>query len=277
MTDKKNIFIVSDGTGLTAKRMLDATLAQFKNRMVETEFFQQIQTELQVAEIVNRAAQEKALIAYSLVETRTRNEMVLRGNEKNVMIVDLLGNLIHNLSIFLAMQPEEKPGLSPKIDQDYFKRIDAIGFAVRHDDGLGLSDLDSADVIISGVSRTSKTPVSMYLAYATGLLVANVPLVLDLEPPVELGAVAETKVIGLSINAGVLSEIRRTRLAGLGKVDINYAGIDYVRRDLHYSHKIFRRHPGWTVLDITGKAIEEVAEQIYALIKGRQQAKSLDS
>lgn len=272
MASKKKIYIVSDGTGMTAKRMLDATLAQFKNQMVDTEFFQQIQTEMQVSEIVNRAAQEKALIAYSLVETHTRNEMVLRGNEKNVLIVDLLGNLIHNLSIFLAMRPEAKPGLSPKIDKDYFRRIDAIGFAVRHDDGLGLSDLNTAEVVLTGVSRTSKTPVSMYLAYSTGLLVANVPLVLDLEPPAELSAVAESKVIGLTVNAGVLSEIRRTRLAGLGKVNINYAGIDYVRRDLQYSHKIFRRHPGWAVLDITGKGIEELAEEIYALLKGREQS-----
>jgi len=261
----KYIWVISDGSGSTAERVLQASLVQFGHENVTVERIPDIRTKKQIKDIITRASKQKGLVAYTLVSTKLRNEIVTRSNEYNVPTVDLLGPLLTSLSTFLASSPEAKPGLLDELDHRYFKRIDAVGFAVKHDDGQRLEDLPRADVVITGVSRTSKTPLSMYLAYNMGLLAANVPIILGLDPPVQLFRINQKKIVGLTIKPDLLISLRQTRLAQLAHANINYGDAKHVRDELKCSHEIFRKNPKWSVIDITGKAIEEVANEVCRL------------
>lgn len=261
----KYIWVISDGSGSTAERVLQASLVQFGHKDVVVERIPDVRTREQITDVVNKSADKKGLVAYTLVTPELRYEIVTRANELNVPTVDLLGPLLTSLTTFLASSPESKPGLLGELDHHYFKRIDAIGFTVKHDDGHGLHDLPKADVVITGVSRTSKTPLSMYLAYNKGLLVANIPIILGLDPPSQLFKVDQKKIVGLTINPDLLIRLRQTRLAQLAHADLNYGDAKYVIQELRYSHEIFRQNPKWAVIDITGKAIEEVANEVCSL------------
>jgi regulator of PEP synthase PpsR (kinase-PPPase family) len=265
----KYIWVISDGSGSTAERVLQASLVQFGDKDVVVERIPDVRTREQITEIVKKAEMEKGLVAYTLVTQELRNEIATRANEYNVPTVDLLGPLLTSLTTFLASSPESKPGLLGELDHHYFKRIDAVGFTVKHDDGRGLHDLPKADIVIVGVSRTSKTPLSMYLAYNMGLLVANIPIILGLDAPIQVFKIDQKKIVGLTINPDLLIHLRQTRLAQLAHADINYADARHVIEELKYSHEIFRKNPKWSVIDITGKAIEEVANEVCSLLIGK--------
>ncbi|MCK4224064.1 MAG: kinase/pyrophosphorylase [candidate division Zixibacteria bacterium] len=262
----KYIWVISDGSGSTAERVLQASLVQFGHEDVEVERIPDVRTSEQIRKIVNTAAKKKGLLAYTLVTPQLRKEIATRANECNIPTVDLLGPLLTTLTTFLAAPPESKPGLLGELDHYYFKRIDAVGFTVKHDDGRGLHDLRKADAVIIGVSRTSKTPLSMYLAYNKGFLVANIPIILGMDPPSELFRVDQKRIVGLTINPDLLVSLRQTRLAQLAHVDINYGDEKHVIEELKYSHQIFRKNPKWSVINITGKAIEEMANELCSLI-----------
>jgi regulator of PEP synthase PpsR (kinase-PPPase family) len=262
----KHIWVISDGSGSTAERVLQASLVQFGHENVVVERIPDVRTKKQIEDIIQRASKQKGFVAYTLVSTKLRKEIATRSNEYNVPTVDLLGPLLTSLSSFLASSPEAKPGLLDKLDHRYFKRIDAVGFAVKHDDGQRVEDLPKADVVIVGVSRTSKTPLSMYLAYNKGLLVANVPIILGLDPPSQFFRISQRKIVGLTIKPDLLISLRQTRLAQLAHADINYGDAEHVIDELKYSHQIFRKNPKWPVIDITGKAVEEVANEVCSLV-----------
>lgn len=261
----KHIWIISDGSGFTGERVLQASLVQFEQKEVVVERIPNVKKVAQIRQIVKKAKQKNGFIAYTLVTQNLRKEIATIANEYNVPAVDLLGPLLTSLSKFLALAPEAKPGLLADLNHYYFKRVDAVGFAVKHDDGLRLKELPRTDVVITGVSRTSKTPLSMYLAYNRGLLVANVPLILGSEPPSQLFKIDQKKIVGLTLNPEILIKLRQTRIAQLTHIDINYADPKHVREELKYSHEVFRKNPLWSVIDITGKAIEEVADEVCSL------------
>jgi regulator of PEP synthase PpsR (kinase-PPPase family) len=262
----KYIWVISDGSGSTAERVLHASLVQFGQENVEVRRIPDVRTKEQIEQIVASAAKKKGLVAYTLVTPELRREIATRANECSLPTVDLLGPLLTTLTTFLAAPPESKPGLLDELDHHYFKRLDAVGFTVKHDDGHGLHDLRKADVVILGVSRTSKTPLSMYLAYNKGLLVANIPIILGMDPPSELFKVDQRKVVGLTINPELLIRLRQTRVAQLVHPDINYGDEEHVIQELKYSHQIFRNNPRWPVIDVTGKAIEEMANEVCSLV-----------
>jgi regulator of PEP synthase PpsR (kinase-PPPase family) len=263
------IWIISDGSGFTGERVLQASLVQFESQDIEVKRISNIKKVVQIRDIVKKASQKKGFIAYTLVTPRLRREIVTISNEYNIPTVDLLGPLLTNLSTFLASAPGSKAGILSDLNHHYFKRIDAVGFAVKHDDGLRLQDLPETDVVLTGVSRTSKTPLSMYLAYNKGFLVANIPLILGYEPPPPLFKIDPRKVVGLTINPELLIKLRQSRLAQLTHQIINYADPKYIREELKYSHDIFHRNPRWAVIDITGKAIEEMAEEVCSVTMER--------
>lgn len=274
-SETKHIWIISDGSGSTAERVLQATLVQFGEKNVVIERFPKVLKKEQIRDIVQKASKEKSLIAYTLVTPELRNEIFIQANQYNLPTVDLLGPLLVILSNFLASPPEAKPGLLSELNHHYFKRIDAVGFAVKHDDGHRVRDLNQADLVITGVSRTSKTPLSTYLAYNKGLLVANIPLILGIDSPKELLKIDQSKIVGLTINPELLVKLRQSRLAQLVHADINYADPKHVIEELNYSHKIFGQNPGWPIIDITGKAIEEIAREVCSLTLDR--IKGIDS
>ena len=262
----KYIWVISDGSGSTAERVLQASLVQFGQENVKVERIPDVRAREQIQEIVAKAAKKKGLVAYTLVARQLRSEIATRANELNVPTVDLLGPLLTTLTSFLAAAPESRPGLLGELDHHYFKRIDAVGFTVKHDDGHGLHDLRQADVVIVGVSRTSKTPLAMHLAYHRGLLVANIPIILGMDLPAELLKMDQKRIVGLTINPDLLITLRQTRLAQLVHADINYGDSGHVIQELRYSHQVFRKNPRWPVINITGKAIEEMANEVCSLL-----------
>ncbi len=260
----KYICVLSDATGATAERVVRATLVQFPGLQVIVDLVSEVKTADQIRRAIRKTRKLGGLIAYTLVETKLRSEIVSLANEAGVPTVDLIGPLMSALSEFLTAEPAREPGLFKQPGEEHYQRLEAVSFAVRHDDGQCIHELSAADMVLVGPSRVSKTPLSVYLAHTRGLKVANVPLALGVEPFKELKSLEPGQVIGLTMNANLLSRIRRTRLAEMGSPPIEYAGLEHVRRELKYCHEIYRRPPPWPVIDVTGKSIEEIALALCA-------------
>jgi hypothetical protein len=259
------LIVISDGTGETAVAAVRAAATQFLERF-RVRTFGETRHESQVRRVMDRAAEDGALVVFTVVNesiTRLIRELAL---EKGVPAVDLLGPLISALANHFKLSPQLRPGILHGFSEDYFRRIEAVEFAVRHDDGANLHTLFQADLVLTGVSRTSKTPLSMYLAqrgYKTG----NVPIVPGIEPPRELLEIDPRKVIGLVCEPSRLAEIRRARIRQLQASPYSdYGDPDAVREELQRARRFFRAR-GWRVLDTTDKAVEENAARILELLR----------
>ena len=262
------IFIVSDGTGRTAKHALEAALVQFSASSNEQfiEIYAGVRTYEQIDEIVDEAARRKALIVYTLVNEEVRHYMQKATRLHVVESVDLMGPLLLKLTDHFDRQPEGTPGLYHAVNEDYFKRIDAVQFAFSHDDGQRSHELDRAEIVLVGVSRTFKTPISIYLAFK-GWLVANVPLIVGISPPEELFKLSPNKVFGLYNNPLDLCRLRKTRQEYLNGYTGDYAALDFVKKELEYAHHLFRLNPGWRTINVSHKSIEEIAVEILSWIQ----------
>jgi regulator of PEP synthase PpsR (kinase-PPPase family) len=261
----KYICVISDATGATAERVVRATLAQFSHVDVELDLVPKVTTVPKIRALVRRAQARKGLIAYTLVETPLRSEIASLANEAGVATVDLMGPLMTALSKFLTVEPAHLHGLFSQTGDEHYRRLEAVSYTVRHDDGLGMHAIREADLVIVGPSRTSKTPLSVYIAHTRGLKVANVPLALGVAPFRELDQLPQRKVVGLTMRAGVLSQVRQERLKEMGNPKIEYADQSHVERELKFCHEVYRSPPAWAVVDVTGKSIEEIASEICAL------------
>jgi hypothetical protein len=262
-----NIYVISDGTGETADQMIKAALLQYVREGLKIVRFKNIRTEIQVRSIFEEAHAVKAMVVYTVVSDNLRKFIDLTSQQTGVPAVDLLGPLLEKLSRYLKRNPETQPGLFHQVNENYFKRIEAIEFTVKHDDGKYADSLDRADIILVGLSRTSKTPLSVYLSYK-GWKVANVPLVKDIEPPAELFQTDQRKIIGLLIEPETLVKIRRERLVKMGESPSgDYASLNHVVAEIEFCKEIFRRNRRWPVFDITGKALEETASEVERVIR----------
>jgi regulator of PEP synthase PpsR (kinase-PPPase family) len=259
------VLVVSDGTGVTAEQVLSAALMQFEGAEVEVERRPGVRSREQVRQVVQEAAQVGAFIVHTLVSDKLREEMVRAGRLYNVEMIDLMGPLLARLSQQLAVSPAEKPGLFRQLNEEYFRRIETIEFALRHDDGLRVRELPQAEIVLVGVSRTFKTPLSIYLAFK-GWLVANVPIVLKTKPPSVLFDLPAGRVFGLTIDPVRLAALRRVRQEHLGGATGEYANPDFVRREVEYALSIFRSQREWPVVDVTDKPIEEIVSEILVLV-----------
>jgi [pyruvate, water dikinase]-phosphate phosphotransferase / [pyruvate, water dikinase] kinase len=257
------LFVISDGTGETAVAAVRAAATQFLETF-RVRTFGETRHESQVRRVMERAAADGALVVFTVVNesiTRLIRDLAL---EKGVPAVDLLGPLISALASHFELSPHIRPGILHGFSEDYFRRIEAVEFAVRHDDGANLHTLFQADLVLAGVSRTSKTPLSMYLAQR-GFRTGNVPIVPGIDPPRELLEIDPRKVIGLISDASALLEIRRARIRQLrASPYLAYADAEAVDEELRRARELYRRQ-GWRVVDITGKAVEEAAARILEL------------
>lgn len=263
------VFVVSDGTGVTAEQVLSAALTQFADTEVEIERRPGVRTEEQVRQVAQEAAQAGGFIVHTLVSDRLREVMLRAGRLHHVETIDLMGPLLARLSQQLAVSPIEKPGLFRQLNEEYFRRIETMEFALRHDDGRRVHELPRAEIVLVGVSRTFKTPLSVYLAFK-GWFVANVPIVLRTKPAAALFDLPPGRVCGLTIDPVRLAELRRAREERLGGATGDYANLDFVRREVEYAMSIFRSQRGWPVVDVTDKPIEESAAEIVALMRQGQ-------
>jgi regulator of PEP synthase PpsR (kinase-PPPase family) len=261
----RTVVVVSDATGDTAERVVRAALLQFKDTPCAVRLYSQVRLESEVEKIIERAAELHALVVFTLVNAAERELLWKLCDKLNVEAVDLIGSLMGKMATFLGAQPSGVPGLLHTLSEEYYRRIEAVEFAVKNDDGAEPRNLPKADLVLVGISRTSKTPLSTFLAQK-GLRVANVPLVLGVDPPAELDQVDPNKVYGLTIQPDALSKIRQARLTHLGMPpDSSYGMRDHIQREMAYAQEIFRKHPDWPVIDVTAKAIEETAADILRI------------
>ena len=261
---ERKIFVISDATGSTAEHVLQAALAQFEADGVVVERRPQIRTIDDVRRVVEEAQQVGALLVHTLAPVDLRREIYLRATERRLQSVDLLGNVLSDLSAFLGATPGGVPGGVHRFDEDYYRRMDALTFVVKHDDGMGLEDLDRADIILVGISRTSKTPLSIYLA-VRGYFVANVSIVFNVEPPAALFKVKQRKVVGLRMDPMRLRNIREQRLKSFrGDARQAYTDAHMVQQEVAYSDEMFKR-ASWPVVDTSLKSLEETAVEVVSL------------
>lgn len=267
--------VISDATGETAERMVQAAVMQFSDTPVNVRVYSRVRLETEVEKIIERAAEIRALLVFTVVDPTEREQIMRLVERHNVEWVDLIGALMSKLESFLSTTAEGVPGLLHVIGEDYFRRIEAVEFSVKNDDGAEPRNLPKADLVLVGISRTSKTPLSTYLAQK-GLKVANVPLVLGVAPPAELAEVDDRKVYGLIIRPEALVRIRQARLTHLGMPgNTSYGDRQHIDEEIGYARTIFRDHPNWPVIDVTNKAIEETASDILRLYKERHDADAL--
>lgn len=259
----QKIFVVSDGTGRTAQQVLKAALTQFPGVDVEVMMKQEVRSAEQVEELVGEAKAVDGFILHTLVSENLRETMTRICRVNHVQAMDLMGPLLFRLSDYLADTPTQKPGLFFKLNEEYFKRIDSMQFAFNHDDGQRDYDYEKAELVLVGVSRTFKTPLSIYFAFR-GWFVANYPVILGVEPPAILASLPPGRVFGLTTEASDLSNLRTARQQYLGGNTPEYSSITHVRQELHYAEKIFSRYE-WPVITVTSKPIEEIASEILAI------------
>ncbi|WP_400164067.1 pyruvate, water dikinase regulatory protein [Brevibacillus sp. TJ4] len=263
------IYVVSDSIGETAELVVRAGASQFDRFLIDVQKYPYIEDKESIDEIVASAREAKAMIVFTLVIPELNAYIREQTAKYGIPAIDVMGPLMHTLQDMLQEPPTGKPGLVRRLDEEYFRKVDAIEFAVKYDDGRDPRGLLRADVVLIGVSRTSKTPLSMYLANKR-LKVANVPLVPEVEPPEELFQLPPERCIGLTINPEQLNSIRTERLKALGlTAQANYANMERINEELAYSQKIIQRL-GCPVIDVSNKAVEETANIILAMIRKNQ-------
>lgn len=263
---KPVVYIVSDSVGETAELVVYAVASQFNEGRVEIRRESFLDDIERLKKIVQGAAQHKSIIAYTLVRPELRTAIILESQKYNLPTVDVMGPMLEAFAKIMPADPRLEPGLVRRLDEDYFRRIAAVEFAVKYDDGKDPRGLLNADVVLVGVSRTSKTPLSMYLAHRK-YKVANLPLLPEIEPPQEIFWIPNNKIIGLTIDSELLREIRLERLNTLGlRAKANYADMERISEELEYARRIMRRL-GCQVFNVSNKAVEEVASKILHAIK----------
>ena len=270
--ETRRIDILSDSTGETAERVVRAALLQFPHSGGYVRLHTRVRTRELVRPILEAAARDGALVVFTVVSPELREYIHSSSYELKVEALDLIGSLIGKLATFLDRQPINTPSGMLPLTEEYFRRIEAVEFAVKSDDGKEPRNFKKADLVLAGVSRTSKTPLSTLLAQR-GLKVANQPIVLGVTLPPELEEAPQDRVIGLTIDLNQLMEIRKARLKQLGMpTDASYGLRDQVKAELDYARQIFAEHPQWPVIDVTGRAIEETAVIILESLKERDEA-----
>jgi regulator of PEP synthase PpsR (kinase-PPPase family) len=268
------IELLSDSTGETAEKVLRASLLQFPGSGVQVRIHARIRTQEAIRAVLEDAAKNRAMVLFTVVSPELREFIHQLSYELKVDAVDLIGSLIAKISSFLDQQPLNMPSAMLPLSEEYFRRIEAVEFAVKSDDGREPRNFKKADLVLIGVSRTSKTPLSTLLAQR-GLKVANYPLVLGVDPPPEIEEAPQDRIVALTIGLEELVQIRRARLKQLGMpVDTNYGLRDHVREELDFADALFKRHPMWPVIDVTGRAIEETAVIILDTLRERDDSRS---
>jgi regulator of PEP synthase PpsR (kinase-PPPase family) len=260
--------VVSDSVGETAEMMVKAVASQFTRSDVEIKHISYVEDIEELNEVIAAAKKSNSIIAYTIVIPTLKQYLDQKANEEGIIAVDLMNSLLEAFSKKFNKAPECEPRLLRKLDDQYFRRVHAVEFAVKYDDGQDVQGIIRADIVLIGVSRTSKTPLSMYLAHK-GYKVANVPLIPEVGPPEELFDIPRTKCVGLVITPDKLNEIRVERLRNLGlSGKANYANFGRILEELGYAEKIMKRI-GCPVINVSNKAVEETADLILAMLKKR--------
>ena len=267
MNEKYNVYLVSDSTGETLDRIFLSLKSQFENFEYEKKEFAFVRTQQQIDKIITECINlENSLILYTIVESKLAKYISTQSEKNNVPCFGILGNLILSFSKLLNQKAIHKPSAQHVLDDDYYKRIEAIQFTMSHDDGKKIDDINNADVILLGVSRTSKTPTSIYLANR-GYKTINIPLILDQKVPKDLFSNEKVCVVGLVADPERLADIRRNRVAIMKDHKLKeYTDLDYIKKEVGDSKSLFKRN-NWPIIDVTRRSVEETAASILKIIE----------
>ena len=271
-SQKPAIYVLSDGTGETAALMLKAALVQFKTQDVKFFRYKNVRNKVQLISILDHLPEKKGLIVHTLVSPALRSLLSLESAKRGLLSVDLMGPVLENLSFLFdkdVNQSPSAPGELRTVDEKYFQKIAAIEFTVKYDDGKCLEGIEKADIVLVGISRTSKTPLSIFLSYK-GLKVANVPLVFGQPVPKELFEIDQKKIVGLMIEIEALQRIRMKRLEKFGQDPHgSYASLSHINKEIQFAEELFAKNKRWPVVNVTDRALEETAAEIARIVSSR--------
>lgn len=265
-----HVHLVSDSTGETLNAMLKATAAQFAAAKPLEHIYALIRSKAQMEKTLAEIEAAPGLVLYTIINPELRRLLEIRCSELQTPAISVLDPLLHAFTDYLGLEQSLRPGAQHELNEAYFKRIAALDYTLSHDDGQMTWDLEPADVVLVGVSRTSKTPTCMYLANR-GIKAANVPLVPTSDPPPELFALRKPLIVGLVASPERLSQIRESRLGGMnadGKVE-EYSDLDVIRQEVLRAKRLFTKNR-WPIIDVTRKSVEETAAAILTKLSARQ-------
>jgi regulator of PEP synthase PpsR (kinase-PPPase family) len=263
-----HLHLLSDSTGETLENIAKAALAQFDDVETLRHFWPMVRSEAHLERILQEIAQNPGLVIFTLVNNDVRRTLESRCRAMGLPAIAPLDPVSHALSNLLGQEAKARPGRQHTLDAAYFARVDAIQFTMAHDDGVGAEDWEECDIVLAGVSRSSKTPTSIYLANR-GYKTANIPVVVESPPPPELYKLKHPLVVGLTTSADRLVAIRRNRLLSLNQSpETSYVDQDSVQREIAYARRMFADN-GWPVIDVTRRSIEETAAAIIQLCNER--------
>jgi hypothetical protein len=271
VTAPLHLHLLSDSTGETLEVIATACLAQFEGVDVRRHLWPMVRSEGHLDRVLDDVERRPGLVLYTLVNKTLRRELEQKTRRRGIHAVAALDPVAHALSVVLGREAAGRPGRQHALDAAYFARVDAIQFTVAHDDGIGSENWEEADIVLAGVSRTSKTPTSIYLANR-GYKVANIPLVPEAPPPTSLFSLDHPLVVGLTTNPDRLVQIRRNRLLALNQApETDYVDIEAVNAELAFARRLFADND-WPVIDVTRRSIEETAFAIVKLCNERMDA-----
>lgn len=260
----KIVYVLSDSLGETAEAVARAVVSQY-NEVIDIIRIPYINSKVQIDGALDEVRNKEAIVCHTIVSADLREYISEKAQEYNIVAVDILGPMLNAVNGISATEPSLTPGIVHKLDQEYFKKVEAIEFAVKYDDGKNPAGFKKADIVIIGVSRTSKTPLSMYLAYKK-IKAANLPLVPEVMLPEELFELPPKKVVGLIIDPFKLNHIRSERLKAMGLgSNASYADVNRIAQELEYAKAVMRKIH-CPILDVTSKSIEETASMVMEIV-----------
>jgi regulator of PEP synthase PpsR (kinase-PPPase family) len=267
---KFNLHLVSDSTGETVGSVARAALVQFEDVDAEEFSWTLVRSKAQMEKVIEEIRENPGAVMYTLVDPKLRDMLKIECAKRGLPCIEVLSSVVAELSSYLGIESHAQTGKQYELNEEYFTRMDAINYALAHDDGQGHWEMEEADIIILGVSRTSKSPTCMYLAYK-GYKAANIPLVLDCPLPPSLETLKRPLIIGLTINPDRLQQIRKSRLQSLSQEgETNYIDMEYMQKEIAEARKLYSKHR-WPVIDVTKRSVEETAATIVQYLKKHQE------
>ncbi len=262
-----HVHLVSDSTGETLNAMARAVCARFENVLPIEHIYALVRSQRQLDRALGDIEEAPGIVLHTIVDDKLRHALEEGCRRLDMPCIPALDPLVSAMQRYLGATTTSRVGAHLRLDNDYFNRMDALNYAIGHDDGQGGQDLDQADVVLVGVSRTSKTPTCIYLAHR-GVRAANVPLVPGRPAPEKLFTMKNTLIVGLTISPDRLIQIRRNRLLSLKENrESTYIDVDSVREEIVYARRLYERH-GWPTIDVTRRSVEETAAAVLNLLHG---------
>ncbi len=263
-----NIHLVSDSTGETIENTVSATISQFPDVIRKEFFWPMTRTEKQIEDITDSLRKNPGLVVFSIVDDNNRTLLEKNCEDLKIPYISPLDSLLNTFKKILALSETKITGVQHKLDENYFKRVDAFEFAMQHDDGQRINTMSEADIILVGVSRTSKTPTSIYLANK-GFKVANIPLVANTELPEELFSFKKPIIIGLIKDPRSLMQIRQTRLKMMGENNqTSYDDLNHIKFEISQARIIFTKY-AWPSIDVSRRSVEETSASVIKIFNTR--------